>query len=271
MRHLIVNADDFGFSPNINEGVCEAYEHGVVTDTSLLVHSPYAAHAIELAAKSGLPMGIHIDLVTSFVQARSNGFGPDGSLVHELFSREYAKQNGNPICCEQLIQVRDEIRSQIREFISLVGQAPSHVDYHFGLHYLPEVMALYLTVAEEFQIPVRWGRQYAGNNIYSLAPDCLCDHFRGLEAGGLDLFISLIRRPWEGIMEMICHPGYFTPDGLTDSYNIERENELKVLTDPRLKTELNREGIQLVDYHWLKAYYSPSTGTTNLTSQAENI
>ena len=40
MQGLIVNADDFGFSQEIIEGVCEAHVNGIVTDASLLVRSP---------------------------------------------------------------------------------------------------------------------------------------------------------------------------------------------------------------------------------------
>jgi len=30
-RRLIVNADDFGMSPGVNDGIIRAHEHGVVT------------------------------------------------------------------------------------------------------------------------------------------------------------------------------------------------------------------------------------------------
>ncbi len=256
MRNLIVNADDFGFSQYINEGICEAFRCGVVTDASLLVHSPFAAHAVKLAKEHALPMGIHIDLVTPYVEDHREDFGPQGDLVNELFHREFEKQNGNPICCDGLIGIRDEIRAQIYEFTAMAGRMPSHLDYHFGLHYLPEVMAIYLTVAEEHQIPARWGGQYAGKNPYALSPDGLCDRFRGIETGGFELFLSLVSQPWEGVLELISHPGYYTPEGLIDEYNREREYELKVLTDPRLKPELDKIGIELVNYDWLKAFYS---------------
>jgi predicted glycoside hydrolase/deacetylase ChbG (UPF0249 family) len=64
----------------------------------------------------------------------------------------------------------------------------------------------------------------------------------------------LLQEPWDGVMEIICHPGFFTPHDLHDSYNQEREYELKVLTDPRLKAEIERMGIQLVNYIWLKEH-----------------
>jgi predicted glycoside hydrolase/deacetylase ChbG (UPF0249 family) len=130
--------------------------------------------------------------------------------------------------------IRNEIRSQIDDFTEWTGELPSHLDYHFGMHFLPEVMAIYLTLAEEHRIPVRWGKQYAGVNPYRLAPNCLRDQFRGTETDGVESFLGLLEQPWEGVLEIVCHPGYSTSGNLPDAYNHQREYELG-LTDPRLR------------------------------------
>ena len=39
-RCLIVNADDFGQSTGVNQGIITAYEQGIVTSASLLVRWP---------------------------------------------------------------------------------------------------------------------------------------------------------------------------------------------------------------------------------------
>jgi predicted glycoside hydrolase/deacetylase ChbG (UPF0249 family) len=253
MPKLIVNADDFGLSKEINKGICEAHLRGVVTDTSLLVRSPYAREALRTGTEAGIPIGIHVDLVTPFVQERSHFLGPFGRVCQELFRREFARVNDGKFSCEELICIRNEIRSQIDDFTAWAGKPPSHLDYHFGLHYLPEVMAIYLTLAEEHRNPVRWGKQYAGVNPYPLAPDCLRDQFRGRERDGVESFLGLLDQPWDGVLEIICHPGYSTPGNLPDAYNHQREYELRTLTDPRLKTGIQDRGIELVTYNWLKS------------------
>ena len=255
-RFLIVNADDFGFSQPINEGVCEAHLKGIVTDASLLVRSPYARHALDLAQKASLPVGLHIDFVTPFAQSEAPEFGPNGRLLHELFAREYKKKIRGQLTSEELIKIRQEIRRQIEDFKQMAGRLPSHLDYHFGLHFLPDVMAIYLFVAEEYRLPVRWGVQYAGRNPLVLAPARLCDRFRGLEQGSVDLFLSLLQEHWHGVLEILCHPGHITPEGLADSYNREREYELQALTQPGLKAEIEAMGIELVNYDWLNANQS---------------
>lgn len=60
---LIVNADDFGQSPDINRGVIEAHEKGIVTSASLMVRWPAAAEAVDyVAAHPELSLGLHLDL-----------------------------------------------------------------------------------------------------------------------------------------------------------------------------------------------------------------
>jgi len=254
MDALIVTADDLALSPQVTAGITDACRYGVVTTASLLVYSPWAGEAVAQGRDVGLAIGLHLDLVSPFAEMRSGQFGPQGWFCCELLGREYEHHIGKLFSCEELIAIRDEMHRQIDEFARLAGRLPSHLDYHFGLHHCGEVMALYLTVAEQFGLPVRWGKQYAGPNPYHLAPECLCDGFRGIEGDGVARFLGAVDLPCDGVKEMICHPGYTTPGLLPDSYNHERELELRALIDPRLKEGLARRGVRLVTYDWLREH-----------------
>ena len=62
-RRLIVNADDFGQTAGINEGIIQCSERGIVTSASLMVRWPSARAATEYArAAPALSVGLHIDL-----------------------------------------------------------------------------------------------------------------------------------------------------------------------------------------------------------------
>jgi chitin disaccharide deacetylase len=62
MKHL-VNTDDFGQSPGVNEGVITAHEHGIVTSASLMVRWPAATPAAKYArGHPRLSVGLHVDL-----------------------------------------------------------------------------------------------------------------------------------------------------------------------------------------------------------------
>src|SRR5205085_11997778 len=62
VRLLIVNADDFGLSRGVNEGIIEAHTGGILTSTSLMVWRPGAEHAAKVAAAHpALSVGLHFD------------------------------------------------------------------------------------------------------------------------------------------------------------------------------------------------------------------
>ena len=46
---LIVNADDFGRSSSINQGVARAHDEGIVTSTSAMVRWPAVEEAAAMA------------------------------------------------------------------------------------------------------------------------------------------------------------------------------------------------------------------------------
>ena len=40
MKSVIINADDFGYSPAVNAGIIKAYEDGILTSTTLMANMP---------------------------------------------------------------------------------------------------------------------------------------------------------------------------------------------------------------------------------------
>jgi hypothetical protein len=62
-RSLIVNADDFGQSHGINQGVAIAHTDGIVTSASMMVRWPAVSEAVVWArAREGFSLGLHLDL-----------------------------------------------------------------------------------------------------------------------------------------------------------------------------------------------------------------
>src|SRR5947208_2483392 len=62
-KYLIVNADDFGLSPETNRGIIEAHERGIVTSASLMVRGAAVEEAALYArALPTIGVGLHVDL-----------------------------------------------------------------------------------------------------------------------------------------------------------------------------------------------------------------
>src|SRR5262249_5880791 len=85
-----------------------------------------------------------------------------------------------------------------------------------------------------------------------------CGEFYGQSAEGKPLLdrlrperlVALLRRLPDGAHELCCHPGYAY--GITSSYAVERELELRALCDPRLDAVLAEERIELVTFAELR-------------------
>ncbi len=56
-QHLIITADDFGYSVTRNTGIIECYTAGGITRASLMVNGVACKEAVETASLHGLPIG----------------------------------------------------------------------------------------------------------------------------------------------------------------------------------------------------------------------
>src|SRR5207249_2598538 len=110
VRRLVVNADDFGYSPGINAGVLEAHRRGIVTSASLMV--PRRA-ARELKT---FGVGLHADF--GEWRYENGGWVPLYAVV--------------PLDSSELVE--RELRTQLARFRALVGREPTHLDSHQHVH-----------------------------------------------------------------------------------------------------------------------------------------
>lgn len=221
-----MNADDFGASHGVNRGIIEAHEHGIVTSASLMVDGAAAAEAAEFArGTKDLGLGLHVEL-----QRWRRGVPPRrGAAFSAAGVRRHARR---------------ELERQLDRFRLLVGRAPTHLDSHQHRHTSPLVQPLFEQKARELGIPLR--RTPLGVRF--------CGDFYGHDGRGrpdpdaitLSALIQVLERTSEGVTELGCHPGY--ADDLNDWYRAEREQEVRVLCDPRLRTAVGQLGITLMSF-----------------------
>ena len=51
-KQLVVNADDFGFTPDVNEGIVESHRNGILTAATLMANGDAFKDAVRLARSS---------------------------------------------------------------------------------------------------------------------------------------------------------------------------------------------------------------------------
>ena len=236
MRRLIVNADDFGQSAGINEGIVRCFERGILTSASLMVRWPEAKAAVEYArAVRHFSIGLHVDLGEWVYR--------NGEWV-ELYS---VAATDDPTA------VRQEVFNQLETFRSLMGSDPTHLDSHQHVHRAAPVDAIVRELGATLGVPVRQtgtAIQYVGG-FYG----------QGVKGEALHGAISvqhlseLLRALPEGTTELGCHPGLRRD--ARGMYVDEREQEVSALCDPRIPAIIAAEGIALISFRDVGPLPSP--------------
>jgi predicted glycoside hydrolase/deacetylase ChbG (UPF0249 family) len=222
---VIVNADDFGHSPEVNAGVIEAHESGIVTSASLMVRRGAARHA---AAYGGaLDLGLHVEL-------------GEWEYAHGEW-REHGHIPGE--------RISDDVRAQLEQFRRLTGRDPTHLDSHQHVHRNEPARSALLELGEELDVPVRELRgcvRYVGG-FYG-ETDTGEPWPEGVTTAAL---VALLGGLKEGVTELGCHPGRGRISGT--SYAAPRGQELETLCDPRVRFAIRALGIELIGFSALRS------------------
>jgi predicted glycoside hydrolase/deacetylase ChbG (UPF0249 family) len=274
---LVVNADDFGVSARINEGILLAHRTGIVTATSLMAVGRAFEQAVHLSREApALDVGVHLTLVAErpLLARRSSLTGDDGRFPASAgaFLRDWLTGR------IRRADVQAEWSAQIERVIDH-GIRVTHLDSHQHVHILPGLADLSLQLAARYNIPFvrvpveelrgdRWPSLHGINRMlgatalrasWALARLTGAKEakyrplrFLGFQDGGrLDdlrlrrLFRAL--RPGRAY-EIMCHPG-FTPDEPdVQSWAYRHEVELRALTRPTIRSEIAARGIQLCNF-----------------------
>ncbi len=213
MKHLIINADDFGYSYSVNKGIVEAHTKGIVTSTTVLVDGIAAREAAGLSKYKDLTVGLHF-------------FPKSGESIDEEFKR------------------------QIELFESIVGRRPDSIDTH---KQMPsdnkEIKDILKDYSAKFKIPVRgfsyvkFIRTFFGLNVDGSG-------VLNKDNVSIDSLKRAIDEATDDFNEIMCHVGY-SDDYLREhsSYNDIREEELKAMLSLEIREYLkSKKGLKLANW-----------------------
>lgn len=267
-RTLVVNADDFGFTHDVNRGIIEAHTRGILTAATLMANGGAFDDAVRLAhAHPSLDVGCHLVLVqgSSLAHTGQNLPADVRKLTEALFLRR--------------IDPYAELRPQIQRILD-AGMRPLHLDTHKHTHLLPRVLDAIARLSEEFRIPwvrrpfdfpleaggIPWSKRAVSrclgtmrNHFHRKLSRHGCrttDHFAGFQMTGrfrsAELVAMLNSLP-EGSTEFMTHPGFCTDELLRSETRLKqsREEELKALVSPEVRSAIADNGIELSGYRSL--------------------
>ena len=261
---LIVNADDFGYTRDVNSGIIEAHRKGILTATTLMANGQAFDDAVRLARENPkLDVGCHLVLIGGTSMLTGEPYPrsvPD--LIHAVVMRK--------------IKPYPELRDQIRK-IQAAGLKPLHLDTHKHSHLFPHILEIVAKLSEEFHIPfvrrpfdfpmrpgkVPLSRRMISKTFLIVASkfeqslvryNCKSTNFfAGFALTGAftsEELVQLIRELPDGSTEFMCHPGHCGPELLASKTRLKqsRAEELAALVSPEVREALRECNVRLVRY-----------------------
>jgi predicted glycoside hydrolase/deacetylase ChbG (UPF0249 family) len=267
----VVNADDFGVSRRVNDGIVAAHRSGIVTAASLMAAGRAFEHAVDWCRRlPSLDLGVHLTLVAERpLTSRTSSLTSGGRLPPSVgaFLRGYAL---GPI---RLADIEAELCAQIERVLDH-GLRPTHLDSHQHVHALPGIAGLVRRLADRYGIrsvraPVealRAGRPPGAHGARRLAgalalraswlaargggSDGL--RFLGFAEGGrlsaarLHALLQALR-PGRAY-ELMCHPGFAPQEPDIQRWGYRHEQELLALTSAATRALIGARGIRLCTF-----------------------
>lgn len=280
MNRIIVNADDFGIHPLVNEAIILGHQEGIITSTSLLAGGKGFQDALTRREQCpNLGIGIHtalvgslepvapIDSVRSLVTEDGVFYESHVDFIKKLYSQEI-----------KVSEIFTELTAQFKKIME--QNIPiTHVDGHQHLHVLPQVLPMVITLMKEYKInKMRIPEEslFFFNHTYDLkrfvgksglsvlagrARTIARRHgiatpryFWGMMRGGqmserdlLQILGKVSRR--SGTHEIMVHPGLHSEELAREfTWGYQWEQELAALRSQKIRDYMHKKGIDMINF-----------------------
>lgn len=280
MKYLIVNADDLGLDPSINEGIIRGHSEGIVTALQLMAAGDAFDDAVRRLKEAGVKeIGAHLTLT---------GMRPvtDAAKIDTLIGRSGRLRANHISLLARLFlkkinpaHIYTELKGQL-EILSALGLPIANISSHENIHMAPQILRVFVRLAKEYRIPtiryphaerltgpLRPKKVYKKTVLAKLEKGMSgilrssglrkADHFLGfLDAGKITegKLIGMLSSLADGVTELVTHPGFLSPAVVEgSSFHRNCETELAALTSRRVKAMLQSEKIKLISYGELNA------------------
>lgn len=257
MKHLMIRADDLGYSEGVNYGITKAVKDGVIRMVGFMVNMPATEHGYELVRNvENLCLGQHTNIcigrpltdpskIPSIVQ-------PNGEFKT---SKEY---RNSPEDIVNLDEVIIEIEAQYERFVEITGRQPQYFEGHaiFSKNFLKGLSIVaqrhglkYIDVSFD-GTPI----DVAGHKMYMWMESMNPDY------DPAETFYRMAEGAHEDAYDMlIFHPGYLDDYILHhSSLTIPRTKEAAFASSEELKQYLKEQNIKLYTYDDMNTNMNPN-------------
>lgn len=231
---IIVNADDFGLTKGVNEGIIDAHLNGIVTRTTLIMNGFAVEEAVHLANKyPSLKVGVH--LTCTF-----------GRPLNEKVAFELTNESGNfkftsiesTLTTNEARQIKKEWETQIEAF-KKTGLELDHIDSHHHVHGWLDLKDVILELGHQYNVPIRYVESLKEYPENLLTEYLWLDFYK--DGVNKNLFEKLSELTYNSV-EIMTHPAVVDEElKKISGYTSFREKETLLL-----KTMKLRNGMTLV-------------------------
>jgi chitin disaccharide deacetylase len=252
---LIVKGDDMGAGHGINVATIDAFKHGVLTTTNVIVPGPWFPEAARLINENpGLDVGVHLAITSEWENVKWRPLAPAPSIVDAdgYFFPAVTPRPGFPPNTSikesgwKIDEIERELRAQLTTAKRHLPQA-TYTWAHMGFTSLsPEVAAMVGRLSKEYglvvpsDLNIQWLRGvYDSKDSGAVKADKLAAKLETLGPG-----------VWEHIdhastddaeMRAYGHKGY-------EWVAADRSAVLEAWMSPKVREVITRRGIKLTNY-----------------------
>ncbi len=238
---LIIEADDFGLSKSITDGIVDGINGGYITSTNIMANMPFAKYAVEKAVKNNIKsVGLHFNLTVGEPLTKNSLLTDEIGIF--LYNR---KQIENPNLTYE--SVYNEMMAQIKQIekFSKGKLKLNHITCHHHLGDNITIRQVIYDITKLLKLPIRREDYSADFDINK--PDLFYKDFsmKNININCLQNFVNRYKNE-EIVIELLSHPGYIDNYTKTITSYLDRDKELNTLK--QAKDAGLFDNVELVDY-----------------------
>ena len=150
---MIVTADDFGLSADVNQAILDAFHRGLISTTSVMANMPGFNEACDMARQNGLTGRVGTHVVLTEGEPLSQEIRSCGRFCDSegRFRHWRATDRALRLKSSERRAVERELQAQIIRCRG-EGLGITHIDSHQHVHNKLAIAAIVIAVAQEFGI-----------------------------------------------------------------------------------------------------------------------
>lgn len=273
-KRIVIQGDDWGYTQASIDGVCEAYRHGILTETDIMANllnpekkSEYHHYIDGLENESGLTkpkigLGVHLNLtfghpITSTWPFQDmarpyKGTGKSEEWQGSAWTKFFSTYDP--------VLIKDEFKAQLERALDIFGNI-DHLDSHHFIHSYQPIKSVVMELAKEYGIayiraaaplsetPIYGGDFVVDSNFQSelhkvglkTTDKCFLKLYWN-ETNPLKAFLADVEAaPDNSTTEFMVHPAA----GGTEEW---RNKDLAMLTSPETIQAFKDMKVELINY-----------------------